>query len=50
MLNIYAVQIWEKHKKMKYTLLSIFKDLLQEVQARWEDIVKSLMLLQFARF
>jgi len=41
MLKVHAAQVWEKHQKMKHTLLNIFKDLLQEVQARWEDIVKS---------
>ena len=30
-----VVQLWNKHQKAKVTLLRIFKDLLQEVQARW---------------
>ncbi|KAK9908008.1 hypothetical protein WJX75_001429 [Coccomyxa subellipsoidea] len=31
-----VVQLWNKHQKAKVTLLRIFKDLLQEVQARGE--------------
>lgn len=29
------MQLWQKHQQSKVSLLNIFKDLLQEVQARW---------------